>query len=226
MAKNKNKQTPAQRREQEKLRRMAAPAEKARKKAEADAAAEAARARAALSPAPAPMEDGARDMPAVQEAPALPETPEKPAPEPAPPEEAPVMAPAARRPAASRYAKLDFEDAGDAGADCRNYVVHVPPRFCLPDLFDAIRKERRDDTGTVFVSTNLAEAGPGNYKLSYDYAGGLFTRREDVSKNKKAPALADLLDRPILRARASGGWGRMDYFVNIAAPGSGQGGGT
>lgn len=219
MTRRKNKLSPAQRREQEKLRRMEAPIEKARKKAETNAAIEAAKARAASEPAP---ETSAPAAPVPEAA----KAPAREDPEPAPAEKYPVPGPALRRPASSRYQKLDFEDTGEAGADCKNYAVGFPPRFCLPDLFNAIRTERRDDSGTVFVSTNLAEAGPGNYKLSYDYAGGLFTRREDVSKNKKAPALADLLDRPILRARASGGWGRMDYFVNIAAPGSGQGGGT
>lgn len=219
MTRRKNKLSPAQRREQEKLRRMEAPAEKARKKAETDAAIEAAKARAASEPAP---ETGAPAAPVPEAV----EAPVGESPEPAPAEKYSVPGPALRRSAASRYQKLDFEDAGDAGADCRNYAVKFPPRFCLPDLFNAIRTERRDDSGTVFVSTNLAEAGPGNYGLSYEYAGGLFTRRENVSKNKKAPALADLLDRPVLKIRASGGWGRMDYFVNIAGPGNGAAGDT
>lgn len=114
-----------------------------------------------------------------------------------------------------RYKSLQFRDGQPAGGDCTRYDVSFPARMDIQALFDAIRKERRDEHGTVYISLNLAEAGAGNHQLSYDYAGGMFTRREKPSKDKKAPLLAELLDRPVTKIRACGGWGLMDYYVNI-----------
>lgn len=114
-----------------------------------------------------------------------------------------------------RYKSLQFENGQPAGGDCTRYDVSFPARMDIQALFDAIRKERRDEHGTVYISLNLAEAGTGNHQLSYDYAGGMFTRREKPSKDKKAPLLAELLDKPVTKIRACGGWGLMDYYVNI-----------
>lgn len=129
------------------------------------------------------------------------------------PQKSPRPAPA--RVENPRYRSLQFGDGQPTGGDCTRYGVGFPARMDIQALFDAIRKERRDEHGTVYISLNLAEAGTSNYQLSYDYAGGMFTRREKPSKDKAAPLLADLLDRPVQKIQACGGWGLMDYYVNI-----------
>lgn len=192
----KKKQTPQERRAQEKQRRIEAagkPKEERRtlppkkKKAPKPAAAPA----ESAAPANDPPEPAAQDAPMRSPAPAL------------------------KRHAATKFRTLEFGEGEYAGADCSRYDIRYPARMDIQALFNAIRKERKDEHGTVYISTNLAEAGPANYQLSYEYAGGMFTRRETPSRDRRAPLLADLLDKPIRKLRACGGWGTMDYFVNI-----------
>lgn len=190
----KKKTPPAERRELERQRRINAPEEREKRKAAIDEA----KARAARERA-------------VQPDPVIEREPE-----PAPVPDAPVAAPYTGFQAAR--GTLKFTDAGDAGGSCRRYQVQYPARMDIQGLFNAIRAKSLNDSGLVYISTNLAEAGPENYQLSYEYADQLFTRLEDVSRNKKSPALADLLGHPIMKLQAAGGYGRMDYFVNICMP--------
>lgn len=206
MPKKKKKQTPAERRAQEKQRRIesskrAVPAEKT------SGAAAQEKQQPAGTPVPAvkpPLDEGKAAAAAPEKKTRAAGTTKAQRPKPAP---ARVENP--------RYKSLRFENGQPAGGDCTRYDVGFPARMDIQALFDAIRKERRDEHGTVYISLNLAEAGTGNYQLSYDYAGGMFTRREKPSKDKKAPLLAELLDRSVTKIRACGGWGLMDYYVNI-----------
>lgn len=190
----KKKTPPAERREQERQRRINAPEEHEKRKAAIDEA----RAKAA-------QEKAAKPGPVIETVPDQAVTTP----------DAPPAAPCANSYAA--HGTLKFTDAGDAGGSCRRYQVQYPARMDIQGLFNAIRAKGRDENGLVYISTNLADAGPENYQLSYEYADNLFTRREDVSRNKKSPALADLLGHPITRLQALGGYGRMDYFVNVYA---------
>lgn len=129
-----------------------------------------------------------------------------------PPDGAPYMRQPAGR--ASSPVSMRLENARDAGGDCWHFDVKLPRLADLRTLFDGIRSTRpREETGTVYVRTDVLGADAGNAQLSYAYKQGMFAR---AGGSNKALALADLLGLPITRIRATGGWGRMDYFVNVA----------
>lgn len=191
MSRKKKKQSPQERRAQEKQRRIEAAGKQRQPKPEKPPA---------RVPGPAPAAGG-RPEPETRPHARMPKAPRR----------KPVPA----RVDNPRYKSLQFGDGQPAGGDCTRYELSFPARMDIQALFDVIRKERRDEHGTVYISLNLADSGAGNHQLSYDYAGGMFTRREKPSKDKAAPLLADLLGRPVTKIRACGGWGVMDYYVNI-----------
>lgn len=109
--------------------------------------------------------------------------------------------------------KLDFEFISDAGDQCSNYLVHYPGGMNVKALFDAIRKERPTEHGTVSITYGQL---PAKTAMTYDYSEGMFTRVEKPRRNdKNFPVLSEILDKPIRKLTAHGDWGRMDYFANI-----------
>lgn len=111
------------------------------------------------------------------------------------------------------HTKLDFEFVADAGDQCSNYLIHYPGGMDVKALFDAIRKERPTEHGTVSITYGQL---PAKTALTYEYSEGMFTRVEKPGKNRKNfPVLSEILDRPVHKLTARGDWGRMDYFANI-----------
>lgn len=112
---------------------------------------------------------------------------------------------------------LQLHDAGDAGAECRNYDVVFPARMDLGGLLKAIRDGNYMSAGTVYISAGLAQAGPCNADMSYELKGGVYTRTDmpDKKARKSTSWLTDLIDRPVAAVRAAGGWGSMAWFVDL-----------
>lgn len=207
MSRKKKRPSAAQRKQEEIQRRIKAAEEKAAKPAKKAATEKPEKpAKAATPEKPA--------VPDVKEKPAKAEAPERTV------KPARTARPGMERGRAPVSSVLKMARVGDSGYDqCCNYDVTSTVRLDIKALFDAIRRERPGETGTVYITTNLAESSSDNYNLSYDYAAGLFTRREPLSGKKAAknPALmADILDRPIKKIRAHGGWGQMSWYVNLA----------
>lgn len=120
---------------------------------------------------------------------------------------------------------ITMTDAGDAGMDCRRYDCRIPERSTLESVMRAIRNDRpRGETGTIYISTDIMPAHGGHSAMSYEIRDGVFTRREKVQGQKKhpAPLLCDMLDRRVKALRASGGWGRMDWFIDLVPDISGK----
>lgn len=129
----------------------------------------------------------------------------------------PTGQPFMRQPSGRRSTPVDMrlEAISEAGDDCWHYQVTLPRNADLSALFNGIRSTRpREESGTIYIRTDIMNATSGNAQLIYDYTFGMFMRR--VKDSQKELLLANLLDQPIVQARASGGWGRMDYFINIA----------
>lgn len=111
------------------------------------------------------------------------------------------------------YTKLNFEFISDAGDQCSRYLIHYPGSMDVKTLFDAIRKERPTDHGTVSITYGQL---PAKTAMTYDYSEGMFTRVEKPHRNdKNFPVLSEILDMPVRKLTACGDWGRMDYFANI-----------
>ena len=101
------------------------------------------------------------------------------------------------------------------------YEGALPPLACLDVLFGAIRDRQDNCSGSVYIRLDEEDPDSEGPHMSYAYADGIFSRTDKINRKKDPPALADILDVPIRKIRASGGPGRMDYFVNVyslAAP--------
>lgn len=118
------------------------------------------------------------------------------------------------RPAGPGAAGIVLEDAGDAGAGCRNYAVRLPAGTTLRRFVELVRDTRKDESGTVYVSGNLAEASPSNYVSKWEYVKGMPQNGPELNQL----AVDKLLDLEIRVARASGGWGRMAWYVSLVQP--------
>ena len=131
--------------------------------------------------------------------------------------ESPAGQPFMRQPSGRRSTPvaMSLEPVAEAGGDCWEYQVTLPRNADLSVLFNGIRSTRpREESGTIYIRTDIIDATAGNAQLIYDYTFGMFMRRVDGSK--KDLLLANLLDQPIVQARAKGGWGQMSYFINLA----------
>lgn len=129
----------------------------------------------------------------------------------------PAGRPFMRQPSGRKSIPVDMslDPVRDAGGDCWEYQVTLPRNADLSVLFNGIRSTRpREESGTVYIRTDIMDATAGNAQLIYDYTFGMFMRR--VEGSKKDLLLANLLDQPIMQIRAKGGWGQMNYFVNLA----------
>lgn len=110
--------------------------------------------------------------------------------------------------------EIVLEDAGSAGADCRNYGVKLPKGTTVRAFIEMVRQERKDESGMVYVSGNLAEASPSNHSVKWEYKNGCPVWNKDFPECEPGP-IDRILDRKIRAAKASGGWGHMAWYLSL-----------
>lgn len=107
--------------------------------------------------------------------------------------------------------EIRMRDAGHAGADCRNYAVTLPANTTIAGFIEMVWQERKDESGKIYVSGNLAEASVTNNIGIWEYEKGA-----PVSEPEMPEAELDALkSRKIRTIRATGGWGRMAWYLSL-----------
>lgn len=107
--------------------------------------------------------------------------------------------------------EIRLRDAGPAGADCRNYTVTLPENATLAGFIEMIWQERRRESGRIYVSGNLAEASATNNVGVWEYENGMPVAEPDMRERE----IDAMKARRIRTVKASGGWGRMAWYVSL-----------
>lgn len=107
--------------------------------------------------------------------------------------------------------EIQMRSTGYAGADCYNYAVRIPKTATLKGFIEMIWQERKSESGEIYVSANLAEASVTNNVGIWKYENGVPTEAPHMPETQREA----LENRRIRTIRATGGWGRMTWYLSL-----------
>lgn len=103
---------------------------------------------------------------------------------------------------------LNFKCVSECPDAWANYIVDLDSKLTLQGLINAIENERLcDHHGRLYISTGNIKASVEKHDICAEYEDGVYHLTEP-----------DLMDRTVIMVSAHGGFGLMDYFINLEDP--------